>query len=209
MTDKYLPICGEQYTVSAAYPGMPVSNQLDFQCTGVAETVCTSTFGGVITSGGGFSAVSNRATTAPWQSAAVDQYLSSANAENYPSAGYFNAAGRGYPDVATYGSNYFVYLDGKITRESGTSASAPVFAAMVTLWNDMRLAYGMPPMGFIAPFLYYAAAKNPEAFQDITTGNNVSFATLFFLFVLRKFCTQSYFTTNRVLPSFHPLTRCF
>ena len=176
LTDKYLPVCGQQYTVSASYPGMPVSNQLDFQCTGTAETVCTSTFGGVITSGGGFSVVSNRDELAPWQSAAVEKYLSSANAANYPSLDYFNSAGRGYPDVATYGSNYFVVLDGKITRESGTSASAPVFAAMVTLWNDMRLAYGMPPMGFIAPFLYYVQAKAPEAFQDITTGDNVSFS---------------------------------
>jgi hypothetical protein len=31
----------------------------------------------------------------------------------------------------------------RIIRESGTSASAPVVAAMVTLWNDMRLAQGV------------------------------------------------------------------
>ena len=174
LTDKYLPVCNEQYTVSSAYPDMPVSNQLNFQCTGTGETVCTSTFGGVITSGGGFSNVADRNTYAPWQSDAVDKYLSPANAASYPPLSYFNATGRAYPDVATYGSNYFVYLAGKITRESGTSASAPVFAAMVTLWNDMRLAYNLPPMGFIAPFLYYIQAKVPDAFQDITTGNNVS-----------------------------------
>jgi hypothetical protein len=45
---------------------------------------------------------------------------------------------------------------------------------MVTLWNDIRLAYGQPPMGFIAPFLYYV----PDAFQDITTGNNVGLSIL-------------------------------
>jgi subtilase family serine protease len=173
LTDKYLPICGEEYTVSGAYPGMPVANQLQFQCTGTAETVCTSTFGGVITSGGGFSTIAERKAVAPWQVSAVDAYLSAANAAAYPPLDNFNPSGRGYPDVATYGSNYFVYLGGRITRESGTSASAPVFAAMVTLWNDMRLAYGMPPMGFIAPFLYYAYSVAPDAFQDITTGNNV------------------------------------
>jgi hypothetical protein len=173
LTDKYLPICGEEYTVSGAYPGMPVANQLQFQCTGTAETVCTSTFGGVITSGGGFSTIAERNAVAPWQVSAVDAYLSAANADAYPPLNHFNPSGRGYPDVATYGSNYFVYLGGRITRESGTSASAPVFAAMVTLWNDMRLAYGMPPMGFIAPFLYYAHSVAPDAFQDITTGNNV------------------------------------
>jgi hypothetical protein len=44
---------------------------------------------------------------------------------------------------------------------------------MVTLWNDIRLAYGKPPMGFIAPFLYDIYANNPDAFHDIVTGNNV------------------------------------
>ena len=33
----------------------------------------------------------------------------------------------------------FDRTDGEVTRESGTSASSPVFGAMVTLWNDMRL----------------------------------------------------------------------
>ncbi len=50
---------------------------------------------------------------------------------------------------------------------------------MVTLWNDMRLAYGRPPMGFIAPFLYQAYAVAPDAFNDIVTGNNVSDLALF------------------------------
>jgi len=45
---------------------------------------------------------------------------------------------------------------------------------MVTLWNDMRFTYNMPPMGFIAPFLYYAWETTPEAFNDIVTGDNVS-----------------------------------
>ena len=58
-------------------------------------------------------------------------------------------------------------------RESGTSASAPVFAAMVTLWNDIRLAYGRPPLGFINPFLYQLQAQTPTAFRDVVTGNNV------------------------------------
>ena len=117
MTDKYLPVCGEQYSVSGSYPGMPLTDQLTFQCTGTAETVCTSTFGGVITSGGGFSTVSDRNATAPWQNSAVDKYLSASNAAAYPSpAGYFNKQGRAYPDVATYASNYFVYLDGRVTR---------------------------------------------------------------------------------------------
>ena len=155
-----------------------MDSRLQVQCSGVAETVCSGSFGGVITSGGGFSLYANRSEYAPWQEAAVSAYLSSANAANYPPDYYFNPYGRGYPDVATYGSNYMIFLNNSLTRESGTSASAPVFAAMVTLWNDMRLAYGMSSMGFIAPFLYEAYASSPEAFNDIVTGNNVSVAVV-------------------------------
>jgi len=171
MTDQYTKLCEQSYAVSSSYPNLPLSNQLNVQCSGTGETVCTSTFGGVITSGGGFSNVSNR-TLAGWQTEAVETYLRDSNAAAYPPLDYFNAYGRGYPDVSTYGSNYFVYLRGQVTRESGTSASAPVFAAMVTLWNDMRLAYKLPPMGFIAPFLYQAHKSTPDAFQDVTTGDN-------------------------------------
>jgi tripeptidyl-peptidase-1 len=98
-----------------------------------------------------------------------------------PPSSYFNASGRAYPDITTYASNYFVFLAGEVIRESGTSASAPVFAAMVTLWNDMRIAYGLPPMGFIAPFLYSIYAEHPEAFNDIVTGNNVAILILRYL----------------------------
>jgi tripeptidyl-peptidase I len=173
LSDQYLPVCSENYAHSSSFPkNLPSSLQLPFQCTAAKETTCSSTIGGVITSGGGFSNVINRATLAPWQDAAVATYLS--DPSNIPPLSYFNASGRAYPDVATYGSNYFVYLNASIVRESGTSASAPVFAAMVTLWNDMRLAYGYSPMGFIAPFLYDISTTHPEAFNDITTGDNVS-----------------------------------
>ena len=169
LTDKYLPVCGMNYAPPDAFPGLPQTSQLVAECTGTAETTCTSVMGGVITSGGGFSNVHNRTA---WQEKAVSEYLSAANYQSYPPLYYFNSYGRGYPDVATYGSNYFIYLDNRVTRESGTSASAPVFAAMVTLWNDLRFAYGMPPMGFIAPFLYQIYDEHPEAFNDIVTGNN-------------------------------------
>lgn len=44
---------------------------------------------------------------------------------------------------------------------------------MVTLWNDIRLAYGRPPLGFINPLLYQLQAQTPTAFRDVVTGNNV------------------------------------
>lgn len=63
-----------------------------------------------------------------------------------------------------------------------------MFAAMVTLWNDIRLAYNKPTMGFIAPFLYSIYADHPEAFQDVVTGNNVRYPLLtLVLFLLFQF----------------------
>jgi hypothetical protein len=39
MTDKYLPICGQQYsTAGTALQNLPQSVQLDVQCSGTGET---------------------------------------------------------------------------------------------------------------------------------------------------------------------------
>ena len=125
LTDKYLPLCMDKYDYDSF---LSPNDQGGVTCTGTGETVCSSAIGGVITSGGGFSNVSPRQ---PWQEEAVQTYLD-IKGNPLPPSGYFNASGRAYPDVATYASNYFVYLSPNgIIRESGTSASAPVFAAMV------------------------------------------------------------------------------
>jgi tripeptidyl-peptidase-1 len=122
---------------------------------------------------------------APWQDDVIEKYLEQSKYQMpfssvvpFPEKGYFNAKGRAYPDVSIYGANYFVYMNGQILRESGTSASCPVFAAMVTMWNDMRLAYNMPPLGFFAPFLYEIYKNSPEAFNDVVLGDNVRTYTL-------------------------------
>lgn len=51
---------------------------------------------------------------------------------------------------------------------SGTSASAPTFAAIVALLNDAMLAAGRPPLGFLNPLLYL---KGAAGLNDITAGN--------------------------------------
>ena len=102
MTNKYLPVCGLPYANSQLYAGGPYGtipgNQMpQFSCTGTGETVCTSAFGGVITSGGGFSDIANlpRATFAPWQNTAVNDYLMySKKVGTLPPPTYFNEAGR-------------------------------------------------------------------------------------------------------------------
>ncbi|KAK3048434.1 hypothetical protein LTR09_010265 [Extremus antarcticus] len=51
---------------------------------------------------------------------------------------------------------------------AGTSASAPIFAAIPTRTNEERLGAGKATVGFVNPTLY----QNPEAFNDITIGHN-------------------------------------
>ncbi|KAG6977701.1 hypothetical protein JG688_00000060 [Phytophthora aleatoria] len=131
------------------------------------EVICSVENGGIITSGGGFS---NIYAIPEYQRTAVERYLATRNIPTTP--GFFNASGRAYPDVAALGAGFLVYMNGRLTSVSGTSASTPVFGAMVTLWNDMRLNAGKSPLGFINPLLYYLAETNPSAFNDVVIGNN-------------------------------------
>eukprot|EP01033_Poteriospumella_lacustris_P014930 gene14930-10678_t len=84
---------------------------------------------------------------------------------------YFNASGRGYPDVALLGHSYMVVIGESIQVEDGTSASTPVMAAFVTLANQQRVTAGTAKMGFLNPFLYENSAK---FVHDVTSGNNKS-----------------------------------
>lgn len=59
-----------------------------------------------------------------------------------------------YPDVAALGNAYNVILGGNQYQVSGTSASSPVFCAMVALVNGDREVKGKKPLGFINPLLY-------------------------------------------------------
>lgn len=48
------------------------------------------------------------------------------------------------------------------------AASAPVFAAMVTMINEKRIAAGKGPVGFVNAALY----AYPQIMNDIKQGNN-------------------------------------
>ncbi|HET8852258.1 MAG TPA: S53 family peptidase [Ktedonobacteraceae bacterium] len=80
---------------------------------------------------------------------------------------------RGVPDVsadadpATAMANY---VDGSWTQIGGTSASAPVWAALCAIADQMA----GHPLGFINPGLYKVAASSiyAQAFHEITVGNN-------------------------------------
>jgi tripeptidyl-peptidase-1 len=66
-------------------------------------------------SGGGFSNVFPRPS---YQDAAVKHFLSTAGGQ-LPLRRYFNSSGRGYPDLATLGVNYEVFVGGAYGPESG------------------------------------------------------------------------------------------
>ncbi len=82
-------------------------------------------------------------------------------------------AGRGVPDVAADAdprTGYQVYVDGTAMVFGGTSAVAPLWAALVC-----RLAQSLGrPLGLLQPALYAAAqpAVAQPGFRDIITGNN-------------------------------------
>jgi kumamolisin len=75
--------------------------------------------------------------------------------------------GRGVPDVAGDAdpqTGYKVGIDGETAVVGGTSAVAPLWAALIACINQLLGR----TVGFINPALYAA----PQAFTDITSGNN-------------------------------------
>ncbi|KAI1822009.1 subtilisin-like protein [Xylaria intraflava] len=113
-------------------------------------------------SSGGFSDYWARPS---YQDAAVKEYLKQIGNKNKP---YFNAQGRGFPDVAVQGYGYLVYDKGSLVGFQGTSCASPAFAGMVGLLNDARLKAHKPTLGFLNPLLY----QNPEALDDVTLGGS-------------------------------------
>jgi kumamolisin len=78
---------------------------------------------------------------------------------------------RGVPDIAGNAdpeTGYAVRVDGAVSVIGGTSAVAPLWAALLTRLNQLA----GKPAGLINPQLYQA----PAALRDITSGNNGDFA---------------------------------
>jgi tripeptidyl-peptidase-1 len=114
-------------------------------------------------SGGGFSNVFPQPS---YQSAAVQKYFSTVS---LPFAGYsqtvnetqfdnitsgvYHTGGRGYPDVSCVGERILITDAGSWTVVAGTSAATPIWAAIITLINEARLAAGKATVGFINPIL--------------------------------------------------------
>jgi kumamolisin len=78
---------------------------------------------------------------------------------------------RGVPDVAGDAdpqSGYNILVDGQQEVVGGTSAVAPLWAALIALINQQR----GKPCGFVNPTLY----GDPQDFRDLTQGNNGSYS---------------------------------
>ncbi|KAJ6484685.1 family S53 protease-like protein [Mycena sanguinolenta] len=138
-------------------------------CPWVTSVGATAGFGpetATNLTGGGFS---NYFPIPSYQSDAVSGFLEQLSTDFL---GVFNSNGRGYPDVSLQGLAFDIVLDGELTGESGTSASTPSFASIISLINDRLIAANQPPLGFLNPLLYASAST---AFTDITSGHNSGF----------------------------------
>jgi len=96
---------------------------------------------------------------------ALPSYQNSTRVPKHPET---NFVGRGVPDVAgdaDPATGYKVRVDGKDQVYGGTSAVAPLWAALIALLNQ-KLG---TPVGFLQPKIYTVP---PASFRDITSGNN-------------------------------------
>jgi subtilase family serine protease len=95
---------------------------------------------------------------------------------------------REIPDVSLHANanhGYLIYCSARATKScsnklpwsivGGTSTSAPLWAALAAIANEISLAQDGYTLGFINPLLYQIARdpqKYAACFHDITTGNN-------------------------------------
>lgn len=112
----------------------------------------TTSDGGGWASGGGISAVF-----------AVPDYQGNAN---LPLGINTGQPGRGVPDIAMSATNYFCRVDSTEGPSGGTSAVAPLMAALIARLNQAK----GKNMGFINPFLY--ANVNRGVVRDVVLGTN-------------------------------------
>lgn len=132
--------------------------------TSVGGTVGVEPERAVGLSSGGFSDIFPRPA---YQEGAVASYLKDHLGDTWK--GLFDPAGRGFPDVAAQGKGFQVVTKGRTISVGGTSASAPTFAGIVSLLNNARLKQGLPPLGFLNPWLYKVGV---EGLTDIVDGGS-------------------------------------
>jgi kumamolisin len=159
--------------------------------TGVGGTSLSGTLGGPISE-----TVWNEGC--PGSNAATDCAANGAGGggvANYPATDWplpsyqngitteFSSTNRNVPDVALNAdpnnAPYSICIggtcnNGNATLIGGTSAAAPLWAAMTARVNQLRSSEGFNPLGFANPTLYTLASGSSynTLFNDITSGNN-------------------------------------
>jgi tripeptidyl-peptidase-1 len=131
--------------------------------TAVGGTQKTAPEEAIYFSSGGFSEVWSRPA---YQDAAVKAYLAKLGDQWN---GLYNPSGRGFPDVAAQAAGFRVVDKGTQTSVGGTSASAPVFASIVGMLNNKRIAGGKPTLGFLNPWIY---SQGYKGLNDIVKGGS-------------------------------------
>ncbi|KAJ5231615.1 Aorsin [Penicillium citrinum] len=148
-----------------------------------AESVMHANLGGTasnFSSSGGFS---NYFPQPDYQKSTIDKYFEKAHLP-YPyyselgvdlntTKGLYNRIGRAYPDVSANGARFPAYTGGKEYHYYGASLASPLFASVLNLINEERLAKNKSPVGFVNPVLY----AHPEILNDITNGTNAGCGT--------------------------------
>lgn len=81
--------------------------------------------------------------------------------------------GRIIPDVAGLAASrdWETFMSGHFRPAGGTSAVAPLWAALFVLVNELRTAKGKPPIGYVNEILY-SLAQHHNVFREISAGTN-------------------------------------
>lgn len=206
--------CGYNPSFPASSPYVLAVGATQGPETGSAETACLADAGGGITTGGGFS---NLYSTPSWQHEAIGTYFDQvfqsestkpfvSNSQASPGFQYpnpmFNRNGRGFPDISAMGSRYIVVVNATYYIVSGTSASTPVVAGMLSLINAERVRAGKPTVGYINPLLYAAASRASDApSSDVPNGLSGAPTT--------DITSGTYACCCYVFVRLNPLLRCF
>ena len=81
----------------------------------------------------------------------------------------FNIGGRGYPDISFASANFMVVVGGTFYEFSGTSASSPSIAALISLVNAQRNRVGLGFLGYVNEAIW----RDSTTFaNDVSIGNN-------------------------------------
>ncbi|KAJ7018607.1 family S53 protease-like protein [Mycena alexandri] len=146
----------------ASCPFVTVVGSTEFTANDATESAA-SFAGTEFVSGGGFSDIFKRPR---YQDTVVPAYLNTIGAT---SSSPFNISGRAVPDISAMGAGSPIVLQGVVdTFWEGSIFAATIFASMISLLNNERIAAGKPGLGFLNPLIY----QNPTAFTDISTGSN-------------------------------------